>query len=189
MEEGAGRYKIVATGLLALVFLIGLALLLLRLPPQDEALVIAIPTPTASPPREIKVYVSGAVQQAGVYTLREEDRIEDALRAAGGTTPGADLSRLNLAARVRDEMHIYVPQPGEEPLPPPETVGATARINLNTASAAQLEELPGIGPVRAGKIISYRQKNGPFRRIEELLEAKLVGPSTFQQIKDRITVR
>lgn len=185
MGEGPPPYKILLTLVLALLFLLGIGLTLLKMPRQEGPLEIIQPTPSA--PKEIRVYVSGAVSRAGVYSLREGQRVEDALAAAGGAAPQADVSRLNLAARVRDEMQIYVPLPGEAP--PSAIQAADSRIDINTAPAALLESLPGVGPVTAQKIIAHRQKNGLFKRVEELTEAKLVGASTFEKIKDLITVR
>lgn len=185
MEEGSPPYKVLATLALAVLFLVGIGLTVLKMPRQEGALEIIQPTP--SPAKEIQVYVSGAVARAGVYALKEGQRVEDALAAAGGVSPLADLSRLNLAARVRDEMQIYVPLPGESMASSPQA--ADSLIDINSASTALLETLPGIGPVTAQSIVTYRQKNGPFKKVEDLKEAKLVGASTFEKIKDLITVR
>ncbi|MDP2728253.1 MAG: ComEA family DNA-binding protein, partial [Dehalococcoidia bacterium] len=110
-----------------------------------------------------------------------------ALTAAGGAAPQADLSRLNMATRVRDEMQIYVPLSGENTASPFQA--ADSRLDINTASVALLDTLPEIGSVTAQNIIAYREKNGPFKRVEELTEAKLVGSAAFAKIKDLIIVR
>jgi competence protein ComEA len=116
-------------------------------------------------------------------------RIEDALRAAGGPTSQADLDRLNLAIRLRDELHVQVPykQTTLTSSSGGESTVADGVLSLNTASAADLESLPGVGPVTAKRILDHRQSSGPFTRIEELLELKIVGSSTFEKIRGRIT--
>jgi competence protein ComEA len=159
--------------------------LLLRQEPAPP-LVISSPTPGA---RELRAYVSGAVVNPGVYTFTEGARIEDALRAAGGPTSEADLDRLNLAIRLRDELHVQVPYKPllVVPVAGGESTLAAGVLNLNTASAADLESLPGVGPVTAKRILDHRQSNGPFNKIEELLELKIVGASTFEKIRGRIT--
>ncbi len=161
---------------------VGGSVLLLREPAPP-----LVVTPATAVPRELQVYVSGAVAQPGVYRLREGDRVADALQAAGGPSAEADLDRLNLSLRLRDEMHVQVPTKA-----PSEGQGGPAGpgsdlINLNTATEAQLDTLPGIGPVTAQRIIEHRERNGPFQRIEELLESRIVSSSTFDRIKSRIT--
>ncbi|UCC78166.1 MAG: ComEA family DNA-binding protein [Anaerolineales bacterium] len=123
--------------------------------------------------------------------------MEDAVAAAGGGAADADLSRVNLALRLRDEQQIYVPGHAEAvtpvlPTAPPLTSSThTSRtpgqkININTASAAELEALPGIGPVLAQRIIDYRQANGPFGRLEDIKKVKGIGDKTFEDLKDLI---
>jgi competence protein ComEA len=152
---------------------------------------------TAIPP-PIVVYVSGAVLRPGVYALPQGARVADALVAAGGATGEADLTRINLARRVRDEEQVHIPQPGETPLLVPTPLlpttvtpaegGAVGPININTASAAQLDGLPGIGPGYAQRIVEYRESHGPFARTEEIQNVPGIGPATFDKIKDLITV-
>lgn len=185
MEEGPPRYKVILTVALAVVFLAGIGLTVWKMPRQESPVQIIQPTP--STPKDIRVYVSGAVARVGVYSLRDGQRVEDALAAAGGPSSQADLSRINLAARVRDEMQIHVPAAGETAITA--SHGGEPRIDINTAPAALLESLPGIGPATAEKIIAHRQKNGAFKRVEDLTETKLVGAATFAKIKDLITVR
>lgn len=127
--------------------------------------------------RPLKVYVSGAVVRPGVYELSSADRVEDAVRAAGGPTADADLERINLAVRLRDEMQVHVPRR----LPAGQT-----RLSINRATAAELEALPGIGPVTAARIVDYRTKNGPFTSIEQLRDLRLVSAATFERIKELI---
>lgn len=169
------------------VGLIGVYLLWWREPPAP--LQVISPAPSV---REYKVYVSGAVTRPGVYAFQDGERIENALAAAGGVTIEADLERLNLALRLHDEMHVRVPT---VPTGVATASGGTAEvayplmdiINLNTATPDQLDSLPGVGPVTVGRILEHRQGQGPFQRIEELVELKIVSSSTFEKIKGRIT--
>jgi competence protein ComEA len=145
--------------------------------------VVALPLDSS-----IKVAVRGAVAAPGVYTLRPGDRVEDALRAAGGLLPEADERALNPAARLVDEQEIWVPRLGESagrPLPP--RAPTSGRVNLNTATLAQLIELPGIAELTAQRIIESRQRVGPFQRVEELRERGIMNAQNFELVKDRVT--
>ncbi len=187
--EDIPRFRIILTAVLSVALIAGIGLTVARMPRQNGGLVIVQPTPVAATAaqKDIKVYVSGAVARGGVYTMQDGQRIEDALAAAGGASANADLSRLNLAGKVRDEMQVNVPllSEGVAQVSP----AGDSRIDINTAAAAVLDTLPDIGPATAQKIIIYREKNGPFKRIEELAELKLVGQSTYTKIKDLITTR
>ena len=153
------------------------------------------PRPTDEPatptPATINVYVSGAVKKPDVYALPLSSIVKDAITAAGGATADADLDRINLATRLADQMQVYVPRKGEA-APPPQSGSApgaaTEKINLNTASAEELDQLPGIGPAIAKAIIDYRTKNGPFKQIEDINAVKGIGDALFEKIKDLITV-
>jgi competence protein ComEA len=129
-----------------------------------------------------------------VYTLPASARVADALAAAGGATPEADLVRLNLARRLHDEEQIHVPRKGEPTFTPPTVAsfssngGSTGKVNINTASVVELDALPGIGPGYAQRIVDYREQHGPFRTIEDLQKVPGIGPATFARIRDRITV-
>ncbi len=153
------------------------------------------PRPTAEPatptPATINVYVSGAVKRPDVYALPLNSIAKDAITAAGGATADADLDRINLAVRLADQMQVYVPRQGEAA--PPLQNGlvpgaATEKININTASVEELDQLPGIGPAMAKAIIDYRTKNGPFKRIEDVNAVKGIGDALFEKLKDQITV-
>ena len=162
--------------------------LVLASPSQPEPISIQAPTTTPVLAKEIAVYVSGAVSSAGVYSVHDGARVEDAIRAAGGPSAEADMSRINLALRLRDEMHIHVPRVGEADRGSADTI-TEAKINVNTAPAEELDKLPGIGPTTAAKIIEYRSQKGSFAKIEDLRDLKLVNSSVFEKIKDRITVQ
>jgi competence protein ComEA len=156
-----------------------------------EPVVIEAP-PATSTPGPIRVYVSGAVVRPDVYPVSQGGIVKDALAAAGGPAPDADLSRVNLAQALTNGQQIYVPHVGEIPTPGPTSAGgATAisgPININTATQAELESLPHIGPALAARIIAYREKNGPFARIDDIKKVAGIGPATFNDIKDLITV-
>jgi len=145
-----------------------------------------------APAAEIQVYVAGAVAQPGVYYLRDGDRWIDALEAAGGPAADADLESVNLALRLRDEDQVVVPRLAEAAAPAgvlgAAQVPSDERIDINKASAALLETLPGIGLTRAGRIVESRQATGPFVRPEELVERGLVPQSVFEQVRELITV-
>ncbi len=192
MSDWIERHRGYIVAFLAAIIVVGGAILALRRP-ESPPLTIAEPTPlpVSSTPATIRVYVTGAVQKPGVYSLHAGDRVEDAVNAAGGATAEADLTRTNLAARVNDGQQIYVVQKGETPPPLPATTGSSepGKININTASLAELDTLPGIGQVTAQKIIDYRTKNGPFKSVQELKDQKIVTSSTYDKIKDLITTQ
>ena len=180
------RYRWPLLGLAALSLLIAVAVRVDRQFFQDpRALEIRL---DGTPAVEIQVYVAGAVVQPGVYYLRDGDRWIDALEAAGGPAADADVESVNLARRLQDEDEVLVPRLGETA-----ALGATyappdERIDINTAPAALLETLPGIGPTRAGSIVESRQRDGPFERPEELVERGLIPQSVSEQVRDLITV-
>lgn len=154
-------------------------------------IVIEPPLPTATP-GPIRVYVSGAVAHADVYALPPDTIVQDAINAAGGTASDADVTHLNLASRLEDGDAVYVPRIGEAPTPAPTSAAGgtlpTGPVNINSATQAELETLPGIGPAIAQRIIEYREANGPFPTIEAIQEVPGIGPAIFEQIKDLITV-
>lgn len=136
---------------------------------------------------EIFVHVLGAIEHPGLYGLTEGDRAVDAIAAAGGYTDDADRSFLNLARFVIDGEQIRVPAVGEVPAAAP---GMTAQglVNLNTADATALETLPRVGPALAARIIDWREANGRFSSIEDLLNVSGIGTKTFDGLKDLVTV-
>ncbi len=136
---------------------------------------------------DIKVYVTGAVLRPGVYDLREGDRVADALEAAGGPSDDADLVTLNLARRVNDEDQVVVPRQGQAVS---QVAGAlqTQLVNINTASAELLDSLPGIGEVYSQRIVESRNHDGPFESTDDLVARELIPRSTYEGIKDLITV-
>jgi competence protein ComEA len=153
------------------------------------------PHPTVDPatptPAVINVYISGAVNKPDVYALSLGSLVKDAIAKAGGATAEADLDHINLALKLSDQMQVYVPHKGEA-VPTPKSSGGssalTSPININTASAEELDALPGIGPSLAKAIIDYRTTNGPFKTIEDINDVKGIGDALFAKIKDSITV-
>ncbi len=192
-SHGWERYGGYISLLLLLLIVLGGVLFYLRFP-RPSPIEISEPTPSpASTPGEIGIYVVGAVMNPGVYFLPQGSRVEDALEDAGGASEEADLARVNLAKRVYDEEQIYVPQLGEEnpPLPLPSgSSGSQAggKININAATAVELEALPGIGPVLSQRIVDYREANGPFATIEDIKNVRGIGEVTFEGIKELIFV-
>ena len=135
---------------------------------------------------KIKVDVEGEVIKPGVYELLKDSRIQDALISAGGLTPDANRNAINLAAKIADGQKIYVPAVGEAMPAGSGFAGGDSGglVSVNTAVEAQLDTLPGIGPVTAQKIIDGR----PYGSIEELLGRKVVGKATFEKIRELITL-
>ncbi len=158
---------------------------------QPAEIVIQPPPPTPTP-APLRVYVSGAVTHPDVYNVAPGGIVRDAINAAGGATADADLNRVNLAQPLSDGQQVYVPRVGEAPVSGPAQGNSaavpTGPININTATQAELESLPHIGPALAARIIQYRQEHGPFARIEDIQNVPGIGPAIFAEIKDLITV-
>ena len=149
-------------------------------------------SPGASPSAaSVIVDVAGWVKQPGVYELTAGDRVIDAIERAGGARKGAELAALNLAAPLIDGSQILVPRTGATSGTPGSggsAPGGTALININSASAVELEALPGIGEVLAATIVQYRTENGPFASVDQLEDVSGIGPSTLEDIRDFVTV-
>jgi len=148
---------------------------------------------SASPSPEVVVLVdvAGWVRRPGVYEFTEGARVIDAIDAAGGARSGALLEALNLAAPLTDGTQILVPREGQVGVAPaPVTGGAVAGglVNVNSAIATELEELPGIGEVIAQRIIDYRTENGPFATVDELLDVSGIGDAILESIRELVTV-
>ena len=144
-----------------------------------------------SPAVSLIVDVAGAVHQPGVYEFAEGDRVIDAIERAGGSIPKADLSLLNLAAPLADGTQILVPKAGPPGagVPGGAAPGSTSGlININSASTTELESLSGIGEVLAATIVEYRDQNGPFTSVDDLMDVSGIGPATLEEIRDQVTV-
>ena len=136
----------------------------------------------------ITVHVAGLVTRPGLVALAEGSRVADAVAAAGGLLPGAQIDSINLAALVVDGEQIIVPGPGTDS--PAEVSGGSGdqKIHLNTATAAELDALPGVGPVIAARIILFRETNGPFKTLEDLLDVPGIGEAKLADLRDHLQV-
>lgn len=139
----------------------------------------------------VVVSVVGLVNRPGLVTLPSGSRVADAIEAAGGLLPGTDAASVNLAAVLSDGQQIAVGIPGGAAPAggDPSTAGGSGgRVDLNRATAADLDALPGIGPVLAQRIVDYREAHGPFRNVDQLDDVPGIGPAVFAQLADRVTV-
>jgi competence protein ComEA len=144
----------------------------------------------AAPTPRLVVHVVGAVRRPGLYRLRDGSRIADAVTRAGGATRKADLSLVNLAAPVSDGSQVVVPRrappaaagavPGGDP------AAAAGPVHLNTATVDQLDELPGVGPVTAQKIVDYREQHGAFSSVDDLDAIPGIGPARLEQLRELV---
>ncbi len=154
---------------------------------------VAATAPTAIP-TPLRVYVSGAVAAPQVLTLTAGSLVADALTAAGGPAPDANLNDINLAAPLVNHQQINVPSratPAPIATPKPQTTASETSgtlININTATTAELELLPRIGPAMAQRILDYREVHGPFQTVEDLLNIAGIGPATLEQLRPHVTL-
>jgi len=159
-----------------------------------------IELPTSQPPLPLKVYITGAVANPGVYSIPRLSRVQGAIQAAGGFLKNADTQKINLASKLIDGEEIIVPFLGQDlsttsprtSTAPTQAVQASPSIDnpldINMATEEQLDNLPGIGTAKAQQIIAYRQQNGPFQKIDDIQNVPGIGPGIFAKIKDLITV-
>jgi len=165
-------------------------LFLLLAPPRGHPIQLE-PPPSPAP---VRVHVSGEVVHPGVISLPAGAIVAEAIDRAGGTTTQADTEALNLASGVRDGERIVVPEriavsQTEAGQPAPAIPSNSTLISLNSASAAELDLLPGIGPSLANAIVSYRQAHGPFQAVEQLLDVPGIGPSKLEAIRELVDCR
>lgn len=150
-------------------------------------------SPTSTTATVLNVHAAGAVSRPGVVQVAPNARVADVVAAAGGATTEADLDQVNLAAPVADGERIYVPRRGEtiaNSARPQAGAGAAtpAIVNLNQATLAQLESLPGVGPATAQAILEYRAQRGRFRSVDDLLNVRGIGPAKLEQIRPHARV-
>ena len=181
------RNQKIALSIIAAIVLALSVLIVLRGNTQINAAPEIIPVTIAEP--EIFVDVTGAVNNPGVYTLTGRSRVIDAIKAAGDSAPGADLSTINLARVLNDGEQIYVDSTvlnsfGKRV----NKKVSTGPININRATLRQLDALDGIGPVIAGRIIEYRKKNGSFLTVDDLQKVSGIGAAKFTQIKAKVRI-
>ena len=140
---------------------------------------------------KIFVDVKGAVKHPGVFETTKDKRVKDLIEEAGGLLDDADTSTLNLSQRVKDQMVIYVLKHGEKPKQISDGGSSSSNtdvININTANKEQLMKISGVGKTKAEAIISYREKNGDFKKKEDITKVRGIGKATFDKIKDKIEV-
>ena len=189
-------WKSVLLGIVLGLFISG-AILLIATPPRGQPLLLS-PPPTLSP--TIVIYITGAVNNPGVYTIGRQSRVNDAVQAAGGLLASADPNSINLAVKIEDGAKIVVlsitetesingGSNGTKPPPSPHvTPTVSYPININSAPQALLEEIPGIGPSKAAAIITYRQEHGPFKQVNDIINVPWIGTGLFASMKNLITV-
>jgi competence protein ComEA len=181
------RNQKIALSIIASFVLALSVLIVLRGNTQMNAAPEIIPVTIAEP--EIFIDVTGAVNNPGVYTLTGRSRVIDAIKAAGDSAPGADLSTINLARVLNDGEQIYVDSTvvnssGQRV----SKKVSSGPININRATLRQLDALDGIGPVIAGRIIEYRKKNGSFLTVDDLQKVSGIGAAKFAQIKSKVRI-
>ena len=141
---------------------------------------------------KIFVDVKGSVKNPGVFETTKDKRVKDLIEEAGGLLDDADTSTLNLSQKVKDQMVIYVLKHGEKPkqMADGASTGSSSGdvININTASKEQLMKISGVGKTKAEAIIAYREKNGDFKKKEDITKVRGIGKATFEKIKDKIEV-
>ena len=154
----------------------------------------------------IIVHITGEVKEPGIIELPSEARIADAIEAAGGTTEGADLDEVNLAFVLSDGQKVYIPNKNEKEVSGEKVYitagsgnniivqdkveeGKKQKVNINAAKQEDFEQLPGIGPSIAQRIVEYRDQNGKFTSIDELQEVKGIGEAKFENIKEYVTIK
>lgn len=194
LQSLTSKRVVIGLAVLAAVGLVGGYGVAMRARPRPTTLALSTPSAERTEKaRRIFVHVGGAVRSPGLYRLPDGARVDDAVQAAGGVLEDADLDALNLAARVKDGDKVLVPsQSGEAEA----SAGGSAMaggmqgglVNLNTATIADLETLPGIGPALAQRIIDFRESNGGFRTVDDLLEVPGIGAKKFEELKDHVTV-
>lgn len=185
LRLGLGAVVVLVIGALSVTVGIGL----LRGQAAPNEVVPLADDAIAMPTAEVYVHVLGAVARPGLYVLDASARVVDALAAAGGSAEGADLRAVNLARPLSDGEQLYVPTEGEAQAHEAASgVDADGRIDVNTADQSQLETLPRIGPALAQRIIQWRENNGRFRSVDDLLAVPGIGEKLLAGLRDAVRV-
>ncbi|HIB3154617.1 TPA: helix-hairpin-helix domain-containing protein [Enterococcus faecium] len=151
-------------------------------------------------PKVMYTDIKGSVKEPGIYSFSSGERVYDVLKRAGGLLEEADSDRINFSAKIEDQQVLYIPAVGEEPpehlnqSASPEGKQSTAdtepsKININTASPSELQQIPGIGSVKAQEIIRFREENGSFQKVEDLQEISGIGEKTVEKLKNFVTIK
>lgn len=151
-------------------------------------------------PKVMYTDIKGSVKEPCIYSFSSEERVYDVLKRAGGLLEEADSDRINFSAKIEDQQVLYIPAVGEEPpehlnqSASPEGKQSTAdtepsKININTASPSELQQIPGIGSVKAQEIIRFREENGSFQKVEDLQEISGIGEKTVEKLKNFVTIK
>lgn len=151
-------------------------------------------------PKVMYTDIKGSVKEPVIYSFSSEERVYDVLKRAGGLLEEADSDRINFSAKIEDQQVLYIPAVGEEPpehlnqSASPEGKQSTAdtepsKININTASPSELQQIPGIGSVKAQEIIRFREENGSFQKVEDLQEISGIGEKTVEKLKNFVTIK
>lgn len=151
-------------------------------------------------PKVMYTDIKGSVKEPGIYSFSSEERVYDVLKRAGGLLEEADSDRINFSAKIEDQQVLYIPAVGEvlpehlDQLASSEGKQSTAdsepsKININTASPSELQQIPGIGSVKAQEIIRFREENGSFQKVEDLQEISGIGEKTVEKLKNFVTIK
>jgi len=149
---------------------------------------VTIPPSSTTMPQEVVVHVAGAVLHPGLYHRPAGDRVADLLEAAGGPLEEADLDRLNLAEPLLDGIRVWVPSVAELQDPLPATEVGAGPVDLNRATASQLEALTGVGPSLSAAILDHRDRFGPFGVVDDLLAVSGIGPAKLAGLRDQVRI-
>ncbi|MDY0909638.1 ComEA family DNA-binding protein [Microbacterium sp. CFBP9034] len=182
-----GLGAVVVLVIAALAVTVGIGILRGATTPVEQVVVDGEGRTDAATPAALYVHLSGAVAVPGLYVLHEGARVVDAVAAAGGFGADADEAAVNLARPIADGEQLHVPAVGEAVAPGPESAG-DGRVDLNTADIAALDTLPRIGPAMAQRIIDWRDANGRFTSIEDLLAVPGIGDKMLESLRDLVTV-
>lgn len=186
LRDNLGTIELLGIGALVLLILLGGIILFLQNRPSSTTVVREVEEQSAK--ETVKVHVAGAVVRPGVYQLPDGKRVIDAIEQAGGALPEAQTDALNLAAKLADGQKVFVPKKGEAVAPSVSIPGVENKIPLNSATAEQLDELPGIGEVLAKRIVEWRQTHSRFSKLEELMQVEGIGAKKYDQLRDKITL-
>lgn len=209
--EILNKYKFLPKAIVAALIIIGVIISQIALNPKDDVVVeedkikIAEETSSSSSsseeenneltPSQLIIDVSGAVKKPSIYILPSDSRVYQVIEMAGGLTPDAETKDINLAAKLVDGSKLYVPTKSEVEsggrIPQVIDMSTTAgdgKININTSTQSELEEITGIGPAMAERIIEYREENGQFNSVDDLSNVTGIGPKKLEKMRDEVTV-